>query len=416
LAAVPVVFHSGIMELVMRISLLPRAARWISPAAVAALAIALASSAGPAPAAPNPAADAVAFFFPVEGGAKDCVFDTQRQRVYVTNDKQLVVLDAKERKTVKSIALPGKVRACDITPDCKHLAIAPFTGQFLYWVNLDDLEVTQVKFKAGGSETGVFDLCVGVDGSVLFTMVFMNSEGAASGWVKLRRFDPETSAVTEVASALGVGVRMSTIVSASGDRRFAVVGEGNSSPGPVSMYDFREQKLKHVTATNGFIYEIATSADGSRIARPHGKGCEIFDAKGGRLGDLEGKAVVSAAFHPKADRLFVLRDGETGLQEYTVANQKLVNEYPLEKAVKITGDVNDRLIANLRPVGRDMVIAHIRRARSVTYKSFEAGRVRVSDDGEKVLVSVPAGVYVFATKKVSATDEAPKFKVIEAKE
>ncbi len=36
------------------------------------------------------------------------------------------------------------------------------------------------------SETGVFDVCIGLDNSVLFTMTF-----AGSGWVSLRTVDPE---------------------------------------------------------------------------------------------------------------------------------------------------------------------------------------------------------------------------------
>lgn len=256
----------------------------------------------------------------------------------------------------------------------------------------------------------MFDLCVGCDGSVLFTMVFLNSEGAASGWVNLRRFDPATTTVTAVG-----GVRMSTVVSASGDRRFAAVAEGNISTGPIRVYDFKEQKLRDVTATGSFIYEVACSGDGRYFARPHRTGCDLYDAKGGRLGNLEGKAVICAAFHPKADRLFVMRDGQTSLQEYAAADQKLVNEYPLDKALKITGDVNDRVVANLHAVGRDMVVCHVRRVRSVNFHSFESSRVRVSDDGGKVFVVVPAGVYMLATKQPPATEAAPKFKVIEAK-
>jgi len=358
---------------------------------------------------PSPAGDSAGFFFEVDA-AKDCVFDPQRQRLYVTDEQQLVVLDTKDRKKVKSIDLPGKVRACDISPDYKYLAVAPFSGQFIFWISLDDLEVTQVKFKADATETGVFDLCVGVDGSVLFSMVFLNSEGAASGWVKQRRFDLVSTAVTVVA-----GVRMDTVVSGSGDRRFAAVAEGNISSGPLRVYDFQKQKLRDVAATNAFNYEIACSSGARYFARPHGRGCDLYDGNGGRLGNLAGKPVICVAFHPKADRVFVMRDGETSIQEYSLASQKLANEYQLEKALVIAGNVNDRVVANVHAAGRDMVIGHISRVRSVRYKAFQSGRVRVSDDGEKVFVVVPAGVYMFATKKPANSAKETKFKVIEGK-
>ncbi len=359
--------------------------------------------------AADPLADDLGFFFKVDD-AKDCVFDHQRHRLYVTNEKQVIVLDTKDRNTIKSIELPGKVRACDIAPDMKHVGVAPFNGQFLYWISLDDLEVSQVRFKADATETGVFDLCVGSDGSILFSMVYLNSAGAASGWVKLRRFDPKTTAVTDVGR-----VRMDTVVSASADRQFAAVAEGNISSGPLKVFDFQEQQLRDVTSTNAFIYEIACSAEAKYFARPHGNGCDLYDAKGSRLGNLAGKPVICAAFHPKADRLFVMRHGETKIEEYALSSQKVAAEYPLEKALVISGNVNEHIVANLHSVGRDALIGHVSRVRSVHYKTFQSGRVRVSDDGESLFVVVPAGVYMFATKKPTSDETGPKIKVIEAR-
>jgi hypothetical protein len=347
-------------------------------------------------------------FFKIDG-ARDCVFDPRRQRLYVTDDQHLIVLDAKNRKTVKAIDLPGKVRACDITPDFKHLAVAPFSGQFLFWIDLDDLEITQVRFKCDATETGVYDLCVGVDGSVLFSMVFLNSEGAASGWVKLRRFDPISMAVTVVG-----GVRMDTVVSASGDRRYAAVAEGNISSGPLRLYDFEEKKLRDVTQTQTFNYEIACSAGARYFARPHRTGCDLYDSGGARLGNVAGKSVICAAFHPKADRLFVMRDGESTIQEYVLPSQKLANEYLLQKAVAIAGKASDHVVANIH-TNRNLSIGHISRVHSVHYKAFESGRIRTSEDGERVFAVVPTGVYMFATKEPAKEETGTKFKVIEAK-
>jgi hypothetical protein len=144
------------------------------------------------------------FFFEIPG-ASDCAFDESRDRLYVTTGKQLVVVDTKERTTIESIDLLGGVRSCDISPNSEYLAIAPIEAQFLYWIELEGLEINQVRFSADSSESGVYDLCVGSDGSVVFSMTY-----AGSGGVKLRRFDPRTNTVDEVGR-----VNMDSIVTAA---------------------------------------------------------------------------------------------------------------------------------------------------------------------------------------------------------
>jgi hypothetical protein len=348
------------------------------------------------------------FFFDV-AGAKDCAFDQQRQRLYVTNEKEIVVLDTKKRETVKSIELLGKVRACDISPDFKYLAVAPLGGQFLYWIHLDDLEIAQVRFKADANETGVFDLCVGANSSVLFSMTY-----AGSGWVMLRRFDPKNNHVAELGR-----IRMNSIVTASGDRRFAAVAEGNISSGPLQVYDFQKRSFKKVADLQCFHYEIGCARDAKYFASPSGNGCVLYDGKGTRLGTLEGKPVICAAFHPKADRLFVMRQGETTVQEYDVDGQALAHDYPLDKALAISGEANSQIVASVHAAGPHAAIATVRRVRNVNYRTFQSGRIKVSDDGENLFAVVPTGVYMFTVKKSEpsqggTTPNRPKIKVIEA--
>jgi hypothetical protein len=340
-------------------------------------------------------------FFSVPG-AKDCAYDESRQRLYVTTLKQVVVIDTKERKTVESIDLLGGVQSCDISPDFKHLAVAPINAQAIYWIDLENLEVTQVKFKAPGSETGVYDLCVGSDNTVLFGTTF-----AGSGGVSLRKFDPETNKVETVR-----GVNMDSVITASGDRRYAAIAEGNISNGPVSVYDFKEKKLTKAANMDCFHYEFATSSEAKYFARPHAKGCDLYDGKGTKLGTLDGRPVICAAFHPKTDQLFVMRHGELSIQQYDVQGSKLANSYPLDQPLAIKGDVN--VFAQLQPVGRDFVIAHFRG--QVNFRTFKSGRLKVSDDGKNLFAVIPSGVYMFDVKDAPKTSASPKrpIKVIEA--
>lgn len=333
-------------------------------------------------------------------GAKDCVFDEVRQRLYVTTGKQLVVIDTKERKVVESIDLPGNVCACDISLDCKYLAVAPMGGHFIYWIELEDLNINQIKFTADSMESGVYDLCVGSDNSVLFSMTF-----AGSGSVKLRRFVPATGSVQDVG-----GVNMDSIVTASGDRRYAAIAEGNISSGPLKVYDFTTQKLKSVASLDCFHYEMACARDARMFARPDRKGCDMYDENGQKLGCLDGAPVICAAFHPKKDRLYVMRHGQACIQEYDCTDNTMVRTYPLSAALDITGDVNNQIVGQIIPIGPDSAVAQFRHVSSVYYRTFRSGRIKVSQDGEKLFALIPTGVYMIATKSAGTPKESTKKK------
>jgi hypothetical protein len=65
-------------------------------------------------------------------------------------------------------------------------------------------------------------------------------------------------------------------------------------------------------------------------------------------------------------------------------------------------------VADLRPVGRDAVIANFRRITNVTFRTYQSGRLKVSDDGESLCAVVPTGVYLFAVKQRHAAETDPK--------
>ena len=358
----------------------------------------------------DPKADPGAFFPIID--AKDCAFDETRQRLYVTTPKQLVVVDTKRKKVIESIDLLGTLQGCDISPDFKYLAIAPISAQYTYWVKLDwtkvdDMEVEQVKFKAGASEPGVFGICVGPDNTVIFSTTY-----SGSGGVLLRKFDPEKKTMEEVGQ-----IRMDSVIASSGDRNYAAVAEGNTSSGRLKVYDFKEKKLKPVADLGGFHYEIACSRGVKYFARPTKKGCDLLDEKGGKLGTLEGNPVIAAAFHPKEDRLFVMRHGELGIQEYEVEGKKVANDYPLDKPLVIKADISSSVVVDLMPVGRDAVMATYRRNVNVNFRTYTSGRLKVSQNGDNLFAVVPPGVYLFPIKPRVAADSGrtprPKIKVIE---
>jgi hypothetical protein len=232
--------------------------------------------------------------------------------------------------------------------------------------------------------------------------------------VKLRRITPENK-VEEIDR-----IRQDSMITPSADRKFASVAEGNISSGPVRLYDFKEHTLSKLADLDCFHFEMACARGAKYFARPHSNGCDLLDDKGGRLGNLEGKPVLCAAFHPKNDHLFVMRHGEIAIEEYDILGKKISNKYPLDKPLVIKADVVIRDILNLQPVGPDTVMANFRTHIQVLQRAYASGRIKISDNGEHLFVVIPTGVYTYPVDAV-ATPEAdpkprPKIKVIDPME
>jgi hypothetical protein len=366
-------------------------------------------AAGVAPQEKDPAKEPPAFFYPIPD-AKDCAFDQSRDRLYVTTPKKLVVVDTKARKVFDGVELPGGLQGCDISPDFKFLAVAAASAHSVYkiglkWDKPGDMPVTQIKFKGVDPETGVFSVCVGKDGTVLFSATCTGSSG-----VTLRTVTPKDK--VEVVGQ----VQMNSVLAPSGDRRYAAIAEGNISSGPLLRYDFTTKKLTPVAKLNGYHYEVACAKGAKYFARPYSGGVDVYDGKGVRLGTLDGAPVIAAAFHPTTDTLFALRHGELNVEEYDVLGRKVANSYPLDKPLVIKADVNVAEIVNLQPVGKDLVIANSRLVKTELYRTYRSGRLKVSEDGKTMFAVVPTGVYVFPVKDAPGDDKPkPKIKVIEPK-
>jgi len=348
--------------------------------------------------------DAQGFFIPV-AQAKDCAYDHVRQRLYVTTLKQLVVVDMKERKVLEAIDLLGNVQGIDIASHAQFLAIAPMGGQFIYklkldWKTVNDMEFSRIKFKAPGNEPGVFSLGIGADDSILFSTTY-----SGSGWVTLRRINPDDS-VDEVGK-----VRMDSVIAVNGDRQKAFVGEGNISSGPLRQYDFKGKTLSKVVDLKCFYHELASSSDGLRIARPDRSGCDLYDAQGSKLGALSGLPVIAAAFNPKSASLYVIRHKQLNIQEYNSDGKLLAHSYPLDRPLVIKADVRSTLIADLQPVGKEKVMASFRQVINVNFRTYQSGRLHVSEDGKSLCAVVPSGVYIFPTKESDTQGSVPKSKV-----
>jgi hypothetical protein len=312
------------------------------------------------------------------------------------------------RKVIESIDLLGNVQGLDLSAKARFLAIAPIAAQYLYkvdldWKSVEDMKVERIKFKADGNEPGVFSVGIGADDSILFTTTF-----SGSGGVKLRRM-AASGAVSEIGR-----VNMDSIIAVTGDRQKAYIAEGNISSGPLDRYDFKKKLVSKVTDMQSFNYEIAASADGSMVARPRQNGCELFDAKGSKLGNLTGGAVIAAAFNPKGKTLFVFRSGQPSIQEYSLSGKLLDSAYPIDRRVAMKGDVRRSIVG--QQVGNQV---RVRSMTTVTNHTYASGRLHVSEDGSTLMALVANdGVFVFpivdhAKEHDDATAPRSKVKIID---
>ena len=322
------------------------------------------------------------------GNARDCCYDFKRQKLYVTTGRQLVIVDLKTGKIDESIDLGGTVVSCDISTDARFLAIACAEAQAFYWVTLKDLDFQQVRFSAEGRESGVYDLCFGSDNSVLFGMTFKGS-----GDVKLRQFKKTGNAVSVIGR-----VRMNSIISASAERKYAVIAEGNISSGSIKTFDFETGELSEDTNTGAFNYEIASASEGRYVAQPQRTGCLVYDDSGTKIGNFSGDPVIAAAFHPESDSLFLMRHKASSVEEYDLSSAALLRKYALPGQLNLKADVSNQVVGTLHSLGGSSVHAHVSNFRAVHYQTFRSGRLKMGPQGKKFFALTPAGVHAFDTK------------------
>jgi hypothetical protein len=146
------------------------------------------------------------------------------------------------------------------------------------------------------------------------------------------------------------------------------------------------------------------------VARPRQNGCELFDARGSKLGDLTGGAVIAAAFNPKGKSLFVFRSGQSDIQEYSLSGKLLDSAYPINRKAAMKGDVRRSIVG--QQVGNQV---RLRSRTTVTNHTYASGRLHVSEDGSTLMALVANdGVFVFPIgDQAKRLDDAkaPKSKV-----
>jgi|CXWL01.1.fsa_nt_gi WD40 repeat protein len=277
---------------------------------------------------------------------RDYAFD-QAGILYITSGPDIVRFNTQSATFLTPFNVGGSLVGLDISPDGGNLAVADASTQGannrIELVNTSSGQSTAVSFTRQSSEAGTFMTAWGSDNRILITSNF-----GGSGWVPLRRYDPQSGVTTTIAS-----VTKNTMLTPSADRRTIGLAESDISSGPVRAFDVTAGSIVASRNTNWFLYEVAVDRDGDRFAVPTYGGALIYDRAGSSftqiatLGQYATHVPIGAVFSPINDVLFTSEYDDFG----TLSGVKVYNA--LTWSLIATLDTyNFPLDAGLIPDGR----------------------------------------------------------------
>lgn len=290
----------------------------------------------------------------------DMVHDPQRNILYITAGSAVLRYDLDLRSFMPRIELSGNLRGLDISPGAKLLLVADANrNESQLWVHQIDLEsgaATKVNFNRASGEGGTFTVAFGRDGQALISS---NYEG--SGRVPLRRYNPATGEVDELAT-----INQASMLSASADREYIGIAESNSSDGPVSLYTVGSQQLSVPLSTGWFNYEIAVAPSARSMVVPTYGGTFVYDHTLRRvqtIGQYAGEQPIGAVYSPTQDLVFFAWAGSTEIRAYHTRSWERFASLDFQQGFGSTGN-----------------------------HAFTQGRLRMSDDGRLLFATVDGGI------------------------
>lgn len=327
---------------------------------------------------------ALAIFATPTTGSAIATFLSAPSRVDVEIDNLKIVYIASGSSVLRynSIAatyltpwnLGGSLRGMDISPDGQYLAVADSTTQGaqnrVFVVALATGVVNTISFPLASNESGTFTTAWAGDGSLLVSSSF-----AGSGWVPLRKVNVATGTSTVLAS-----VRQNSMLTPSQDRKTVAIAESNISSGPVSYYNSLTGTVVAGVNTNWFDFEVGVSRDGTEFAVPTYGGTFIYNRafqQIATLGTYASQGPISAVFSPVANVLYTawysFDFASADIRAFDASTFAEIVRYPVQGQFNWSGNA-----------------------------AFQEGRIKLSDDGRLLAVTVDGGVSVVNVPEPSA--------------
>ncbi len=291
----------------------------------------------------------------------DMVYDQGRDIVYISGGTNVLRYQLASDSFLPPLPLSGNLMGIDLSPDGNTLIVADSsanpTNVRVHVIDLTTEQSHKAFFPVAFGESGTFAVAFGEDGAALISSRF-----AGSGWVPLRRFDPAKGLTTVISTF----INQDSMVSASGDGSAIIIAESNNSGGPFDRYDVATRTINRTGGTGRYNYECAASKDGSLFALPTYFGTYIYNTNFGvvtNIGVYAGAQPIGAAFHPAADAVFFPFADTHVVRAYSTTTWQVLAEYDFVSTFTTPGN-----------------------------HAFGNGRIRISPDGEVILVTVAGGV------------------------
>jgi DNA-binding beta-propeller fold protein YncE len=302
---------------------------------------------------------------PVANG-RDHVFDPTRNLLYITTGAGTVQrYDVATQTLLTPLAVGTSLNGADITPDGSALYVADNqtsgTQGFIRKVNLASGTVTNIPYTVNVGYAGAWDVAIGSNGRG------MVSTGYSGSGAPFRELNLASDTLTQRSDAGGVFgfVTANTQIHRSSDRSLFFMTEPNSSNGPIFTYDAVTNTFPTRNQTDSY-HDGTVSAinrNGSLIAMELNDGISVMDRSFNAVENLAG-VNGGLAFDPTRDILYAANSGADELIAY---------------------DTNTWDVLYRRSIGEN-----------INYSSpFVSGGMSVSDNGQYLFLSTPAGVRMF---------------------
>ena len=293
----------------------------------------------------------------------DTVYDSARDVVYITSGTSVL-----RYKLGLNTFLPAytfglsSLSGIDLSPDGNTLAVADRNTTGIHLIDLQtDTIKPDITFTPSFSEGGTFTVAYGNDATLLVSSTFNGS-----GWVPLRRVDPQTGLVTIVNSSVPANSSLGTMLSSSANGSCIGFTEGNISSGPLGIYDVAMKQITKTIDTDWYTYEVGTNRDCTQFALPTYNGTFIFDGtltKLGTIGVYAGGQPIGVAYHPALDIVYFAWAGTRDVRAYDTKTLSQIGAFDFGYTFQNTGN-----------------------------SAFGQGRLKVSRDGSLLFATIQDGV------------------------
>lgn len=235
---------------------------------------------------------------------RDYAFSNDGILYISTSGGSILRYDTRSASYLAPFTIGGTLNGLDLSPDGQTLAVADASTQGannrIHLVNTANGADNPVSFARQSLESGTYMVAWGSDNQVLVTSSF-----SGSGWIPLRRYDPQTSNTAIIGS-----VRQSSMLTPSADRNTIGIAEANISSGPITDYDVPSHSLQGTVSTNWFTFEVAVDRDGDKFVVPTYFGAFVYNESGGAfqqqglIGQYASHGPLAAVFSPVNDVFF----------------------------------------------------------------------------------------------------------------